>query len=493
MKLTQLWWDKTDTEVNVKFDDKGRLGVTCGLSGCVYGTKGIIEEQVYTTRPTIDVDYHSHLGWVFIKDYCYDVVLFNPSNVEQRVKKLYSGVIPNTIKVTNFGYMTCNRICEIRKFNRKLLWEVDVGLVIGKPSYYRGYWYIPDWEWEKILVVRDGSIVNEIKYGESAYSTATCGGYLAVTTENYLHFYDISDPENPVELWKIRGLWKARRLVFSTDCRYIVVADTGNRKLKIFDINGNLIVEKEFENQVRSVDWWRDRIAVATKRGYIYVYKIEGYEPAIIPSVPVDDPLIKINILYNRVKQLYQQILNDKDYKALFLKGPFHRNITNLTQMSSLIVMLTRINQFYQDLKNTLEKAKDLVNKEPTLNVMLKTMNLIQRARMDIDFIKMTLNQADQVKEDMTKLKPVVAYCYGDPLRMIEDLLKINDVKELLKLWFGSKYSNIDNDIKCLISQTIDEIVKNYESFRSELLNDLAQKEKTIAELENKAKMLSIS
>jgi len=129
------------------------------------------------------------------------------------------------------------------------------------------------------LIVKDGSVVNEIGYGEGALDTAVCGKYLAVSTDSYLYLYDLSDPENPRELWRVGGVNLVFQVAFSPDCKYIAVADLLNHKLKIFDIKGNLVLEKDFGKEVWSVAWWKDRIAVGLDGGDIYVYKVEGYAP----------------------------------------------------------------------------------------------------------------------------------------------------------------------------------------------------------------------
>ena len=59
---------------------------------------------------------------------------------------------------------------------------------------------------------------------------------------------------------------------------------TSNCKLKIFDINGELILEKKYETCPWSVAWWNDRIAVGLENGEVHVYELEGYEPASATS-----------------------------------------------------------------------------------------------------------------------------------------------------------------------------------------------------------------
>ncbi len=55
------------------------------------------------------------------------------------------------------------------------------------------------------MIIKDGKIVKEISYGESAWDTTVCGKYLAVSTLKHLYLYDLSNPKNPREIWNRGG------------------------------------------------------------------------------------------------------------------------------------------------------------------------------------------------------------------------------------------------------------------------------------------------
>ncbi len=116
------------------------------------------------------------------------------------------------------------------------------------------------------MIIKDGTTVSSIDYSEDAEDTAVCNKYLAVSTWSRLYLYDLRDPTKPKGIWSKGGFDWARQVAFSPDCKYIAMADTYNNKLKIYNLNGNLVLEKSFSSTVVSVTWWKDRIAVELER-----------------------------------------------------------------------------------------------------------------------------------------------------------------------------------------------------------------------------------
>ena len=245
-----------------------------------------------------------------------------------------------------------------------------------------------------------------------------------------------------------------------------------------------------------------DRIAVGLRDRRIYVYEVEGYSlqtvttviAAMIPVTVSPSPsLSSVLEPYTKLEKLYNEVSGSTGYKALVLKGPFQRNVFYLTQLSSLADILTRLDQFYQDLDNSLKTIKQLMKEKSTLKVVFKIMSLIQRAKVDIVLIKATLAQTDQMERVMVNSKLAVT-CTSDPTKIIEGILNANSVNDVLKWRLeAKKQGGLDNVVKCLISKTIDEISKNYQQFKKKLQEDLSKKEKEIKNLEEMAKLLSIS
>ena len=288
LSLTQLWsYNAGGTIEGLAFSDNGNLGAS-SWDNCAYifDPNGKLLNKVCGIGDMDDASYsNGRFGFINHDDYAY--ITDERGNL---IKKIHVGdAYDSAITMTSNGFVACWSRCALFDFNGNELWDVDVGRVENGPSYYKGYWYVADIDWKKLLIIKDGSIVKEINYGENALDTAVCGKYLAVSTATHLYLYDLSDPTNPREIWKRGGLSGCGgngclRVTFSPDCKYIAVADTNNYKLKIYDINGNLVLEKEYDNEVWSVAWWMDRIAVGLNDGGIYVYKVEGYTPQLPQS-----------------------------------------------------------------------------------------------------------------------------------------------------------------------------------------------------------------
>jgi hypothetical protein len=176
-------------------------------------------------------------------------------------------------------------------------WDVDVGKVVNGPAVYNNsYAYIPD-TYGKVLIVNIGSGRKEaeMSFAGKVYDVAICKNYLAVSTENSLYLYKISNPTDPTSLWRVEGFNDAVSVTFSPDCKYIAVADSKNAKVKVYDINGNMILEKEIGTfrhpKPLSVAWWFNRLAVGYD-GYkesfaigqdnkVRVFEVNGYVPPL--------------------------------------------------------------------------------------------------------------------------------------------------------------------------------------------------------------------
>ena len=271
--MTQLWSYKAeDTIYGLAFNDSGNLGVA-SADHCAYtlDPNGNLLNKVCRNDFMYDVSYSDgRFGLINFDDHTY--ITDENGNL---IKKIHVGDdYDSAITLVLNGFVACAERCAFFDFNGNKLWDVDVGIVENGPSYYQGYWYVADYNWDKLLIIKDGSIVKEISYGEGVYDTTICGKYLAVSTCCSLYLYDLSDPKNPKEIWKAKGFDWVRQVAFSPDCKYIAVADTYNNKLKIYDINGNLVLGKSFNAVVVSVAWWRNRLAVGLEDGTIHVYRV---------------------------------------------------------------------------------------------------------------------------------------------------------------------------------------------------------------------------
>jgi len=268
--MFELYKIKFDKSIyDITFSDNGNLGVT---SDCAYvfDQSGYLLNKICGKYGMHDASYCcGRFGFINSDFHAY--ITDQNGNL---IKKVYVGdKYYNAITMTEDGFVACRRKCALFDFNGNKLWDVNVGRVENGPSYYKGYWYVADWGLGKLLIIKDGKIIKKIHYGKIANDTAVCGKYLAVSTEHHLYLYDISDPENPKEIWKVGGFNVARQVAFYSNCRHIAVTDKYNKKLKIYNINGDLLFEMEYKEYVISVttnptkDYW---IVVGTEK-YLHV------------------------------------------------------------------------------------------------------------------------------------------------------------------------------------------------------------------------------
>ena len=261
---------------SLAFSDTGNLGVaTDKICAYVFDPNGTLLNKVCSTLYMRDVSYCcGKFGFINYDEHAY--IMDENGNLIKKIKVGYD--YDEVIVMRPNGFLACDHRCAFFDFNGKKKWDVNIESAVKGPSYYKGYWYVADRVWNRLFIIKDGTIVNRISYRGSAEGTAVCGNYLAVVTWYNLYLYDLNDPANPKEIWKVGGIDEGWQVAFSPDCRYIAVADRYGHKLKIYNINGNLVLEKGYGDQdadwVTAVAWWNDRIAVGLFDGRVYVYSV---------------------------------------------------------------------------------------------------------------------------------------------------------------------------------------------------------------------------
>ena len=267
---------KSGTIYSLAFSESGNLGVA-SEGGCAYvfNSKGSLLSKICGNGIMYNDSYlNGRFGFINNDEHAYIT-----DERGKLIKKVHvGGDYDWAITMTSNGFVACAGRCAFFDFDGNKKWDVDVGIVYNGPAHYKGYWYVADRDWKKLLIIKDGTIVNSIDYGEKAYDTAVCGKYLAVTTSEHLYLYDLGDLANPKEIWKVGGIDEGWQVAFSPDCRYIAVADMDGHKLKVYYINGNLVLEKYYRDQkeddVTAVTWWKNRIAVGLGDGNVYIYSV---------------------------------------------------------------------------------------------------------------------------------------------------------------------------------------------------------------------------
>ena len=274
---------------SLAFSESGNLGVApSDYCAYVFDPNGKLLNKICEKYAMSDVSYCcGKFGFINRDEHAY--IMDERGNL---IKKVRVGEdYDEAITMRSNGFVACWSRCALFNFNGKKKWDVGVGEVDNGPAYYKGYWYMADRDWKKLLIIRDGTIVNSISYREGAYDTAVCGKYLAVATYNRLYLYDLSDPENPKEVWKVGGIDGGWQVAFSSNCKYIAVADINGHKLKVYNILGGLMLEKyygdQIEDDVTAVTWWKDKLAVGLNDGRVYVYSMRKLK-LLFPLLPTN-------------------------------------------------------------------------------------------------------------------------------------------------------------------------------------------------------------
>ena len=274
--LKKLWNYKTGGEVEaLAFSDDGKLGVA-SWDGCAYilDQNGKLLNKVCTWHRMRDVSYSNGIfGFINDNEYVY---LFKDTKFWKKMWTLHEH--NKAIVVLPDGFIACGLRCAYFDFDGDERWDIDVNVVNGL-VVHEEYVYVADYlwgeGWHRVINAKTGKIIHITRYKEHTYGISACGNYLAVSTWSHLYLYDISDPTNPKELWNVRGLYWARNVAFSPDCNHIAVSDIYHHKLKIFDLKGNLVLEKEYGTEVWGIAWWKERIAVGLRNGEVHVYEVK--------------------------------------------------------------------------------------------------------------------------------------------------------------------------------------------------------------------------
>ncbi len=201
-------------------------------------------------------------------------------------------IYDNTITLLRDGFIACHTGCAYFDFEGKEKWKFRNTSVFGRAvAVHNGYVYVPDSVLNVVHVLRlsDGTEVGQIQERDFTRDTLVCGNYLLVATEySYLALYDITNPVEPRELWKVESdvYSTAWRAAFSPDCKYIVAAGKRNDLsgpldyrdgLVVFSIDGEVLFETVlYEEEIPALDWWRDRLALALDKRTVEVYEFSA-------------------------------------------------------------------------------------------------------------------------------------------------------------------------------------------------------------------------
>ena len=287
--LSDMFGIKIDRRISsLAHSDSGNLAITSDECAYIFNPHGKLLNKVCGKFSMDDASYsNGRFGFINRDSYAY----ITDEN-GKLIKRIRTGDYYNrAITMTPDGFMVCGRKCAFFDFSGNKIWSVELDFSpYGRPAFHNGYWYVPGSLYE-LFIVKDGSIIKKIPLKGDVLSVATCGDYLAVSTMFYIYLYRLDDPENPEEIWKINKvgeekLTNNKQVAFSPDCKYIAVANTNERKLLLFKINGELALSRWYGpiGRVTLVDWRRDILAVGIDPRLVSVFRI-GYPAIKFPAL----------------------------------------------------------------------------------------------------------------------------------------------------------------------------------------------------------------
>ena len=254
---------------DVVFGDSGELGVCAGNCAYVINQRGEVLAKACGTLSMSDASYCC--GTFAFANYDGFVYMFNGTGW----RRLFVGYADALSLLPN-GLVACGENCVYSDFNGTKGWVLRIGWADNGPSVHGKYIYVADWRWGALLVINVGSgKLVTVKHKEPLWDTAVCGDLLAVSGENHLYLYNVSDPTAPRLLWRKGDMLWGKRVAFSPDCKYIAVDDALHGVLKVFDADGRLVLKKDLKTFIQAVAWWENKVAVALDSGEILIYLVK--------------------------------------------------------------------------------------------------------------------------------------------------------------------------------------------------------------------------
>lgn len=308
---TLVWQYKTkDRIMSLVFTEDGYLGAA-SKDGCAYvfNPNGTLISKVCGDGDMLYASY-SDGTFAFINA---DGYVYFVNKQGELTEKINVGSSYATISITPYGFIVCGYSCTYFDHNGNIVWNTDIGYTYNDPAYYNGYWFVAD-SWGKLVVIDNstGIIVAERVYNSDyPIDVARCNNYLALTTSGDLYLYKVNVTDTDEIyldlLWR-KDVGTPTQVSFSADCRYVAVANTWNEEYLIYDIEGNLLLDYRYyedidasdynDYMVTSIAWYGNTtLAVGLNDGEIHVYKIYSIKGLTVGSTENDTtPVIPYRI-----------------------------------------------------------------------------------------------------------------------------------------------------------------------------------------------------
>ncbi|UXD22750.1 hypothetical protein IPA_07920 [Ignicoccus pacificus DSM 13166] len=177
--------------------------------------------------------------------------------------------------LTPKGILACSSSCAFFNMKGKLIWSFDLGKIAGEPSYYKDYAYVPDVAGKELLILNltDGKKVGEVFFGEPVYTSDVCGNLLVVGGQKDVYLFNLTDPTDPKYLWDFNIPGFVGDVKFSPDCNYIAVINMAKNYVHIYDINGQILYSKYFDEPVTAITWGKG-LVVGLQDGTVEAFNV---------------------------------------------------------------------------------------------------------------------------------------------------------------------------------------------------------------------------
>ena len=275
MELELLWRRISPARnISMAFSEDGLLGVSSFCS--IYNKEG--KRRKACEYDTISVSYCCDTFAFLSKVFGMELILVDKRGNVIGKRKLHS--LTYGVGFSNEGFLVCGGGgCKLYDMDWNEVWGIHYNYIAyDRPAYYKGYWYIPTFAGFVIIKARIAVRERKLPHYEQSLSVDVCDKYLALSTESHIHLFELDDPLKPKMLWMIKGIAMPLSIAFSPDCKYIAVAENDRHRLRIYDLNGNLVFKRRM-CCVGSVAWWQDRLAVGIENKAICMYKVNEEAP----------------------------------------------------------------------------------------------------------------------------------------------------------------------------------------------------------------------
>ncbi len=288
LDLTAEWYFYANGSItSIEFED-GYLGVSSEVSfysqGCAYIflDDGTLIDKKCIYPGFRDVSYCCD-KFIFISPngitYIYDLNAGTWSNLT--INNTYAG----KVKLLSDGFVACDTYCGYFYFDGTLKWSMPVNQAYSI-------------DFSNVIVVADqsdllfidpsnGALLDRLTFNETIYDIKVCSDKLIIGKTTSLTLYSLDADGLPLrEEWSYGGLNGVFSVDFSPDCNEVIISDRWNWAFKIFDLGGNLLLDKG-SSEITAVGWG-NKVATGSLSGSLVVYSLATTTPSQQSEQPTE-------------------------------------------------------------------------------------------------------------------------------------------------------------------------------------------------------------